>query len=127
MTPREQVLARSNSMCEAMVLVRPFTWTRCGQTPVEIHHVLTRGRGGRILDEVGETYHLMALCHYHHRAADGEDAYAGDLLIDGYVTRENGRVVYHGSDPVLKEKYPEDEIIRDHPRSAERSAHHHEA
>lgn len=106
MTPAEQVRDRANDHCEAMVLVKPYIWARCGVGPIEVHHLLTRARGGKILDEEGETYHLMALCHPHHRAADGAEAYEGDLLIDGYITRENGRVVYSGSNDYLKEKYP---------------------
>jgi hypothetical protein len=90
-----------------MVLTGYGKWTRCGvRNGVEVHHALTRGRGGRILDEEGECYHLIVLCQAHHRGADGEDAYEGDLLIDGYMTRERGRAVYHGTDPYLSEKYP---------------------
>lgn len=81
-------------------------WTRCGRRDVEVHHGLTRGRGGALLDEVGESLHLIVLCRDHHRAADGEQAYEGDLLIDGWVERVNGRVVYHGTHEELKEKYP---------------------
>lgn len=106
MIPREECLERSNGKCEAMVLVQYRVWTRCGKWPVEVHHALTRGRGGRILDEAGESYHLIALCGEHHRGADGEDAYDGDLLIDGYVLRENGVIQYFGTDSVLNEKYP---------------------
>lgn len=95
--------------CEAMVRVYTGAWTRCWRKPTERHHLLTRARGGRILDEVGETYHLIDLCHIHHRLADGGDAYAGDLLIDGYVSRSNGRVVYQGSDEYLSDKYPKEQ------------------
>jgi hypothetical protein len=82
-------------------------WTRCGKQNVEVHHGLTRARGGAILDEAGESLHLIVLCQEHHRAADGETAYEGDLLIDGWVEKKGGRVVYHGTHPELKEKYPE--------------------
>jgi len=110
MHPREVALARAHHACEAMVLVDRMNkpvWTRCGKKDIEVHHALTRGRGGAILDEMGESLHLIVLCREHHRAADGEEAYEGDLLIDGWVERANGRVVYHGSNPELKEKYPE--------------------
>jgi hypothetical protein len=90
--------------CQAMVLVAGV-WTRCWDMPTEDHHMLTRARGGRILDDVGETYHHIFLCRRHHANADGAEAYEGGLLIDGYVTRENGRVVYYGTDEYLKEKY----------------------
>lgn len=81
-------------------------WTRCGKRDVEVHHALTRARGGAILDSIGESYHLMVLCQEHHRGADGGEAYDGALLIDGYVVTEDGVPVYYGSDTYLKEKYP---------------------
>lgn len=92
-----------------MVQVYTGAWTRCWRQPTERHHLLTRARGGRILDEAGETYHLIHLCHVHHRLADGGDAYDAGLLIDGYVTTANGRVVYHGSDEYLSNKYPREQ------------------
>ena len=48
-----------NGGCEAMIQLYNGTWTRCWRKPTESHHMLTRARGGRILDEVGETYHLI--------------------------------------------------------------------
>lgn len=91
--------------CEAMVAVA-FTWTRCGKTPVERHHRLTRARGGAILDAAGETYHLIDLCPAHHRWSDGARAYETGLLIDGYVTSSpDGEPIYDGSDPYLLAKY----------------------
>lgn len=103
---RDEVLQRSNGQCEAMVAVHT-TWARCGIRPVEVHHCITRARGGRVLDEVGETYHLLALCPTHHRMADGQEAYESGLLLDGYVLRENDRVVYYGSDDYLLARYPQ--------------------
>lgn len=71
--------------------------------------MLTRGRGGAILDAAGEIYHLVALCPRCHAASDGGDAYIGSLLIDGYVTSDNeGKPVYHGSDKYLRRKYGDD-------------------
>jgi hypothetical protein len=76
--------------------------------PIEVHHMLTRGRGGGVLDSFNETYHLIALCPDCHRRSDGGEAYAGGLLIDGYVTTgSNGKPVYKGTDPYLSEKYKE--------------------
>lgn len=72
---------------------------------MERHHRLTRARGGTILDEVGESYHLIDLCPQHHRMADGADAYESGLLIDGYVTSGLYGPVYTGSDPYLLERY----------------------
>jgi len=95
--------------CEAMIRIEhPYreVWTRCGRSPVERHHRLTRARGGAILDKVGETYHLIDLCPAHHRMADGAVAYQNGLLLDGYVTTSvEGEPVYVGSDPYLTELY----------------------
>lgn len=68
--------------------------------------MLTRGRGGAILDQVGETYHLIHLCVDHHIGADGGLAYEGDLLIDGQMITEQGKPVYIGTDDYLSKKYP---------------------
>jgi len=107
-TPNEEVRKRSGGRCEGFVQVRD-TWSRCWMGPVEVHHALTRARGGAVLDGIGETLHLVALCPRCHRAADGEEAYERGLLIDGYVNTENGRVVYQGSDTFLSRKYPKEE------------------
>lgn len=90
--------------CEAMIPVND-TWTRCGRTPTDLHHKLTRARGGSELDKLGETYHHMRLCREHHGVAhDQYTAFENGLLIDGYFMLG----VYYGSDPYLKEKYKED-------------------
>lgn len=104
---RTALYDRSGEMCEAMVATNRGIYTRCWRRPVEIHHLLTRARGGGILDAAGETYHLICLCNEHHAMSDGGDAYAGGLLIDGYVTsNKRGRPIYHGSDIELSERYP---------------------
>jgi hypothetical protein len=103
----EEVRKRSNNQCEAMVWVESAeVWSRCGMRGVEVHHALTRGRGGTILDSIGETYHLIALCNRCHEKADGGAAYEGGVLIDGYVSRDGDWIVYDGSDTYLSEKYP---------------------
>ena len=110
----ETVRRRSGGQCEAMVEVTVddvlgdthATWTRCGRSPVEVHHRLTRARGGHLLDKSGETYHLLALCPTHHRAADGQLAYAGGLLLAGSVQHYRGVIYYEGPDPYLQDKYP---------------------
>lgn len=104
MRNRDRVIERSGSRCEAMVAVGR-TWTRCWKDPVEVHHRLTRGRGGALLDELGEIYHLIALCSDHHRDADGAEAYIGGLLIDGMMCRNGDRVFYVGTDPYLSARY----------------------
>jgi hypothetical protein len=100
---RDQVIARSGGRCEAMIKL-PRTWTRCGRTPVEDHHVLTRARGGDLLDEQGEIYHHLALCPRHHRMVD-QMGFKSGLLIQGSVYRDGARIVYVGPDPFLTAKY----------------------
>lgn len=82
----------------------PRAWVRCGKSPVDDHHVLPRGRGGGVLDEVGETFHHLACCREHHREVDERGTSSG-LLIDGYVYRDGGYIVYSGSNEYLLMKY----------------------
>jgi hypothetical protein len=110
---RMEVYYRSHGRCEALIRVmasRTEVWTRCYDMPVEVHHALTRGRGGDVLDRVGEVYHLIALCGNHHRLAHKEPdiAYRGGALIQGAVTWDHIRQVpvYTGPDEYLREKYP---------------------
>ena len=110
MSSREEVMKRSQGKCEAMIYIeKTKVWARCWRVPIEVHHALTRARGGAILDGVGEIYHLIALCSACHRASDGGAAYEGDLLIDGYVTTgPDGKPKYHGTDKYLRRKYGDD-------------------
>lgn len=79
------------------------TYARCFRSPVEVHHALTRARGGLILDDVGITLHLLALCHQHHRDAHGPGGHEAGLMINGYVTSgADGLPVYSGSHPGLR-------------------------
>ena len=104
--PIASVRQRSNGQCEGMIkLPNKSIYTRCWRGPIEVHHLLTKARGGRILDSVGEDYHLIGLCPDCHRRADGGDAYMEGLLIDGYVVTVDGRPVYEGSDEYLRSKY----------------------
>lgn len=100
--------------CEAMIVVqrenywgKKTVYTPCGQGPAESHHRLTRARGGTILDKAGETYHLMYLCRKHHQMAEGGDALAGGLLLDGEVTTctQCLKPKYVGSDQYLDRHY----------------------
>lgn len=100
---RDEVIKRSGGRCEAMVRL-PRTWARCGRRGVEDHHVLTRARGGAVLDSVGETYHHLALCPSHHRQVDDMGSESG-LLIQGYAWSESGQVFYQGPDEYLSERY----------------------
>ena len=79
-------------------------WVRCGVSPVDDHHVLTRGRGGGVLDEVGETFHHLALCRKHHQQVDNWGSSSG-LLIEGYVYRDGMFIVYSGPDEYLTTTY----------------------
>lgn len=104
---RQKLSGRSDDMCEAMVRIKPGVYARCGVSPVEAHHLLTRARGGGALDRAGEIYHLIHLCRFCHAKADGEEAYEGKLLIEGYATWNDAlhRPVYEGPDIYLSEKY----------------------
>lgn len=90
-----------------MVLVHnsnPERWTMCGKLNPDLHHKLTRARGGGELDKLGETYHHMYLCREHHGYAhDSNLGIAGGLLLEGYFM--NG--VYVGPDEYLSTKYGE--------------------
>lgn len=108
---RDKVIERSGGRCEAMVEL-PRTWARCGRTPVEDHHMLTRARGGDVLDTVGEIYHHLALCNAHHRGVYDREAHG--LRMEGQVWIEAGRVVYQGPDEYLSTKYPlQMPVVRD--------------
>lgn len=103
MDVRDRVIKRSGGCCEAMIKL-PRAWARCGKSPVEDHHMLTRARGGDVLDNIGEIYHHAALCPAHHREAHSHGRSTG-LLMDGYVTLEGGKVVYSGPDLYLSMTY----------------------
>src|SRR4051812_30079935 len=102
--------------CEALVgICRPdrdgrrmpgVMFVPCGKPGAELHHKLTRARGGLLLDAVGESYHHLWLCREHHAVAHDEgSAFKRGLLIDGYVTTEQGVPRYVGSDEYLSNKY----------------------
>lgn len=61
--------------------------------------MLTRSRGGLILDGHGEIAHLLALCSAHHKLAHSPGGHEAGLMISGYVTTgTDGRPVYAGQD-----------------------------
>ena len=68
--------------------------------------MLPKSRGGRHLDEVLETYHLIDLCQEHHMQSHSRDNAEG-LMIDGSVTWDKltERPSYTGTDPVLSQRY----------------------
>lgn len=97
-----RVHQRSGYRCEALVEVNGV-FTRCWGKPVETHHMLTRARGGAILDRAGEIYHLIDCCRVCHDTTHGS---TNDLEIDGYVTtHQDGRPLYIGTDEYLTQKY----------------------
>ena len=104
---RRAVLRRSFGRCEAFVQVGDGHPYRCPNPATDIHHLLTKGRGGENLDKVGETYHLIHLCRECHSAADGGDAYIGGMLIDGTVVWDRlwNKPVYTGTDDYLRKRY----------------------
>lgn len=112
---RKLLAERSGYQCEAMEDRHGRgIYARCWGTPVEAHHLLTKARGGRNLDLMDEIYHLIHLCRKHHSLADGEEAYEGGLLIEGYVTWEKNsrRPVYVGPDLYLTERYGSNHALR---------------
>lgn len=104
---RREVLKRSLGRCEAFIQVDDRTPRRCPEMATDIHHLLTKARGGENLDKVGEVYHLIHLCRQCHTACDGGEAYDGGMLIDGSVEwdRLRQKPVYRGSDTYLRRKY----------------------
>jgi len=106
----DKVAERSGGRCEAMVWVMRSdddgVWTRCGKDRAQIHHMLRRSHGGELLDAVGETYHLIALCPDHHGKVHAGILYDGHgLLIEGNVYPGP---VYVGPDAYLLEHYGEE-------------------
>lgn len=102
------------SRCEAMVAQQKkgrkyyeVMFVACGKDGADLHHKVTRARGGLILDKAGETYHQMYLCREHHDLAhDTDTAFHNGLLIHGYViTGVDGRPMYTGPDEYLTERY----------------------
>ena len=97
--------------CEAMVAITTAAgrlgYLQCGRHNAQLHHKLTRARGGLLLDKVGETYHQMYLCVEHHAYAhDNAGAIEGGLLLEGRViSGADGRPVYTGPDEYLSKTY----------------------
>ena len=99
--------------CEAMIGMglessSKQSYAPCGVENANNHHRLPRGRGGKILDKAGETYHLMDLCAIHHKYAhESTDAFKGGLMLEGYVTTcpQCGLPRYVGPDVYLTQKY----------------------
>lgn len=104
---RRAVVRRSFGRCEAFVSVGDGHPYRCQNRATDIHHLLTKGRGGANLDKVGEVYHLIHLCRECHQSADGGEAYDGGMLIQGSVTwdRFYNKPVYTGPDDYLTKRY----------------------
>lgn len=98
---RKTVYRRSGGRCEAVVVNSDYE-SRCFNQATEVHHLLTRSRGGKLLDDVYETYHLLHLCLWCHEKCDGKEAYEGGMLIGGYVTTGP---YYQGDDEYLRGKY----------------------
>lgn len=71
--------------------------------------MLTRSRGGLILDKSGEIYHLLHLCRRCHSYA--HSAEGRHLMISGYViTGPDKEPIYVGEDEYLNEHYGFDAI-----------------
>lgn len=106
---RAEIYKRSRGRCEIMLDfdggIGPH---RCQNQATDIHHMLTKGRGGQALDRAGETYHLIHACRECHMALDGQEAYEGELLIHGSALWDKiyGVARYTGPDEYLTKKYP---------------------
>jgi hypothetical protein len=106
---RQLIYARSQGRCEVFVEYENSALRgRCTRKGMEIHHMVTKARGGVVLDNAYETAHLIHLCREHHAWSDGKQAYDAGLLIEGYVTtdKQTGRPKYLGPDPELRRLYP---------------------
>ena len=110
--------------CEALVLMNSVSSNRamyvpCGRVDGQLHHKLTRARGGLILDQAGETYHHMWLCAHHHAVAHDAPAFDNGLLIEGSViTGADGRPLYSGPDEYLSGKYGRRDALRGHDQAS---------
>lgn len=102
---RRDIRRRSGGRCEVHLGHR-----RCPNRAAHVHHLVTKARGGRHLDAVGETYHLLHVCPSCHRACDGGEAYDGGLLIEGYVIWDKLTELprYQGPDEYLTVVYGEE-------------------
>ena len=98
------IVVRSRGRCESEVWVSG--WFRCDSPATDVHHLLPKSRGGRILDDYGETYHLMHLCRECHSIAHSRKE-ADGMMIDGSITWDkiNNQPIYKGEDSYLKRKY----------------------
>lgn len=103
----DAIITRARGRCEVEVELPLISgWSRCGDQGTEVHHLLPKSRGGRILDEVGETYHLILLCKTDHLQAHSRKDALG-LMIDGSVVWDKltNQPHYTGTDPYLMSKY----------------------
>ena len=82
---RQFVASRSRGVCE-----------RCGRArAMEVHHRLTRARGGT--DEPSNLAHLCAGCH-----REVHDRNEHPWIVAGYLLRG----VYYGDDEEYRQRYP---------------------
>lgn len=110
---RRSIGTRSRGRCEAFIQLQTGYPARCSQPATDIHHLLTKARGGRALDRAGEIYHLIHLCRECHQAADGAEAYKYGLLIEGSAIWSNilGRPIYTGPDSYLSNTYKDESYV----------------
>lgn len=105
---RRKVIKRSRGMCEMMIDYGTGLGAhRCTNPASDIHHMLTKARGGEALDRVQETYHLLHLCRPCHLASDGASAYEGGFLIEGSAIWDSmmQKPIYSGPDTYLTKAY----------------------
>ena len=105
---RRKIIKRSHGLCEMMIDYGTGLGAhRCSNIASDVHHMLTKARGGASLDRVQETYHLLHLCRPCHQASDGAEAYQGGFLIEGSVIWDSihAKPRYTGPDEYLSGAY----------------------
>jgi 5-methylcytosine-specific restriction endonuclease McrA len=108
---RKQVKERSGGFCEGYWLPPlSSTWTRCTSRSVQVHHKITRARGGELLD-TWTIYHLADLCVRCHITAHRPVGLKLRLMLPGSVltNKVTGKPVYTGSDPYLSSHFGAEE------------------
>jgi hypothetical protein len=110
-TTRKQVAERSGGRCEGFWMPpRSIAWARCTKPARHVHHKVTKGRGGALLDP-WTIYHLAHLCPECHVLAHGPAGFTLGLMLPGSVitNKITDRPVYTGLDGYLTRHFGEEE------------------
>lgn len=68
----------------------------CGNVPYELHHVLSKARGGP-----DAPWNLLALCRDHHRLVTDEDAATLRSLAAALNDEEYSALIEHGGEGIM--------------------------